>query len=89
MGSELMKQYHLDVKIEEDPEGYLLSCPKLQGCFAHGSTLDEAIKNLKEVAELLITDMLEDGEDVPLHEVQDPKNGSGPTDMRMAVAVPA
>jgi len=85
----MAKQYRLDVKIERDEDGYLLSCPALQGCFAHGATLDEAIAHIKEVAELLISDMLADGERVPLPEVRDPREGSGPTAMQLAVDVGA
>lgn len=35
------------VLIESD-EGYAVSCPALRGCHSQGSTVDEALANIKE-----------------------------------------
>ena len=33
---------------------YIVQCPALPGCFTQGKTLDEALKNIKEVIELCL-----------------------------------
>ena len=33
---------------------YVVQCPALPGCFTQGKTLDEALKNIKEVIELCL-----------------------------------
>jgi len=40
--------------IEKGVDGfYVVECPVLEGCFTQGRTIDEAIKNIKEVIELI------------------------------------
>jgi len=38
--------------IEGDPGGYYAYCPELKGCQTQGDTVDEALINLREAAEL-------------------------------------
>ncbi len=33
---------------------YIVQCPMLPGCFTQGNTLDEALKNIREVIELCL-----------------------------------
>jgi predicted RNase H-like HicB family nuclease len=33
---------------------YVVECPLLQGCYTQGKTLDEALRNIREVIELLL-----------------------------------
>lgn len=33
---------------------YIVQCPVLPGCFTQGKTLDEALRNIKEVIELCL-----------------------------------
>lgn len=43
------------VIIEKDEEGFLVAdVPELEGCHTQGKTLDELIKNAKEVIELCL-----------------------------------
>ena len=68
---------HLPVIVSRGEDGfYIVQCPALQGCFTQGRTLDEALKNIKEVIELCLEE--KDGqemadtfnaEDVSLHTV--------------------
>ena len=36
------------VVLIESEEGYAVSCPALRGCHSQGSTVDEALANIKE-----------------------------------------
>jgi predicted RNase H-like HicB family nuclease len=40
------------VVIEKDENGFYAWCPELKGCQSQGRTLEEAIANVKEAAEL-------------------------------------
>lgn len=51
-----MKNIHqLPVVIEKDEDGfYVVECPVFSGCYTQGKTLDEALKNIREVIELCL-----------------------------------
>jgi len=49
-----MKSY--PVIIEQDGDGYVISCPVFKGCYTQGNTIDEALKNIKEAIELCLDD---------------------------------
>lgn len=52
-----MKTYHLPVVVEVDEDGiYIVSCPLYKGCHSYGKNIDEALVNLKEVAEMCIAE---------------------------------
>ena len=41
--------------IEKDEDGfYIVECPVLEGCYTQGKTIDEALKNIREVIELIL-----------------------------------
>ncbi len=41
--------------VERDETGfYVVECPVFRGCFTQGKTIDEALKNIKEVIELCL-----------------------------------
>ena len=41
--------------IEKDEDGfYVVECPLFRGCYSQGKSLDEAIKNIREVIDLLL-----------------------------------
>ena len=42
------------VVIEKDDSGFYAWCPELKGCQSQGSTLEEAIANIKEAIELYL-----------------------------------
>ena len=44
----------LPLFIEKDEDGfYVVECPIFEGCYSQGKTLDEALKNIREVIELI------------------------------------
>jgi len=45
----------LPLFIEKDEDGfYVVECPVLEGCYSQGKTIDEALKNIREVIELVL-----------------------------------
>lgn len=49
------KLYNLPIFIEKDEDGfYIVECPIFSGCYTQGKTLDEALKNIEEVIELVL-----------------------------------
>lgn len=46
---------YLPIYAEKDESGfYVVECPLLDGCYTQGKTLDEALKNIKEVVKLCL-----------------------------------
>ncbi|MDP2937422.1 MAG: type II toxin-antitoxin system HicB family antitoxin [Dehalococcoidia bacterium] len=55
------------VIIEKGQEsGYVAYCPALRGCVSQGETKDQALRNIKEAAEVYLEALLEDGIAVPV-----------------------
>jgi predicted RNase H-like HicB family nuclease len=54
----MLKKYRdtqLPLFIEKDEDGfYVVECPVFDGCYSQGKTLDEALKNIREVIELIL-----------------------------------
>ena len=49
------KNKQFPVFVEKDQDGfYVVECPLFKGCYSQGQTLDEALKNIKEVIELCL-----------------------------------
>ncbi len=45
----------LPVFIEKDEDGfYVVECPVFSGCYSQGTTMDEALKNIREVIDLCL-----------------------------------
>ena len=43
------------VLIEQDEDGiFIAKVPEIEGCYTQGKTVDEALKNIKEVAALIL-----------------------------------
>ena len=43
----------LPILVEKDEDGvYVVECPLFDGCYSQGKTIDEAIKNIREVLSL-------------------------------------
>ncbi len=41
--------------IEKDSDGfYVAECPVFEGCYSQGATIDEAVKNIREVISLIL-----------------------------------
>jgi len=50
-----MKSNKLPIFIEKDEDGiYVVECPLFRGCYSQGKTLDQALKNIKEVIGLCL-----------------------------------
>jgi len=44
---------HFPIVLEQDVDGvYIVECPVFEGCRSYGSTLDEAMANIREAIEL-------------------------------------
>ena len=52
--------YKVSVVLEKDDNGYYAWCPELKGCQSQGSSLDEALVNIREAVELYLEAMPED-----------------------------
>ena len=45
----------LPLIVEKGGSGfYVIECPVLEGCFTQGKTIDEALRNIREVIELIL-----------------------------------
>ena len=61
-----MKKVRLPVVITRDEDGYYLAeVPMLKSCFTQGKTREEALTNIKEVIQLCMENMVEEGEPIP------------------------
>jgi len=55
------KVYDLDtVIIKDETGGYVVFVPALPGCHTQGETIDEALRNIKEAAELYLETLSEE-----------------------------
>lgn len=64
---ELTKSYVFPVVLEADGKKWRAYVPELEskGAATWGHTRDEALKNIQEVAQMVIEEMIEDGEPIP------------------------
>ncbi len=55
-GTKKMRNSHqLPIIVEKDEDGfYVVECPIFSGCYTQGKTLDQALKNIREVIELCL-----------------------------------
>jgi len=49
-----MKTLKFTAILEGDQDGYYAYCPELKGCQTQGDTVEEALANLREAAELYV-----------------------------------
>jgi predicted RNase H-like HicB family nuclease len=48
---------HLPILVEQDEDNvYIVSCPVFKGCHSFGNTIDEALKNIREVIEMCLAE---------------------------------
>jgi predicted RNase H-like HicB family nuclease len=50
---------------QEADGGYVATVPVLPGCVSQGDTREEALKNIREAADLYIEDCIEAGDPIP------------------------
>ena len=49
------RNLQLPLFIEKDEDGfYVVECPLFEGCYSQGKTIDEALKNIREVIMLIL-----------------------------------
>jgi predicted RNase H-like HicB family nuclease len=62
-----VKSYIFKVVIEPDEDKWRALVPELEsrGAATWGKTREEALRNIQEVAQMVIEEMLEDGEPIP------------------------
>jgi predicted RNase H-like HicB family nuclease len=49
--------FKLTAILEQDKDGVFACCPELKGCHTQGETVEEALGNLREAAELYLETM--------------------------------
>jgi len=50
-----VKKHLLPIIVEKDEDGYyVVECPLFQSCYSQGKTMDEAVKNIKDVIALCL-----------------------------------
>ena len=76
------KAVFLSLVLESNEDGYLASVPGVQGAFAEGDTIEEAIFNCVDVVKMIIAYRKERGESLGFNEVE------LKPDIRMTVAIP-
>ena len=62
-----MKTYIFPIELEEADNAWHVYVPGMeaQGAVTWGRTRDEALRNIQEVVQMLVEEMLEDGEPLP------------------------
>ena len=60
-----MRYLDFPIVIERDRDGYVATCPDLQGCYTQGKTYEEVAENIKEVIALHLEDRRANREKVP------------------------
>lgn len=54
-GKPLYRNRQLPLLVEKDEDGiYAVECPLFEGCYAQGHTIDEALKNIREVIAMIL-----------------------------------
>lgn len=67
-----MRTYKFKILIDQDEDGvYIASCPSLQGCYTQGTTIEEAIENIKDCIKLHIEARKCLGEPIPIEVLLD------------------
>ena len=63
-----MKTYVFRVVIEPDDDRWAAYCPALEhlGAATWGYTQEEALKHIQEVVQMIVEELIEDGEPIPV-----------------------
>ena len=56
---------HLPMTIERNDDGFLANCPLIQGAFAEGDAIEDAIFNCLNVVKIILEYRNERGEQLP------------------------
>jgi predicted RNase H-like HicB family nuclease len=81
-----MKTYTFKVVVEPDEGGYHAFCPSLRqyGAVTQGATEQEALRNINEVVQMIVDELLEEGKPLPTSPTDDVEVFEG---TRVAVTV--
>ena len=60
-----MYKYEIIIYWSREDDAYVAEVPELPGCMAHGSTYEEAIKNVQDAIQLWIDTAKEFGDPIP------------------------
>ena len=63
------KVLYLTMVVESNNDGYLARCPGIQGAFAEGDTIEEAIFNCVDVVKMIAAYRAERGEALGVNEI--------------------
>jgi len=63
------KVLYLTMVVESNNDGYLARCPGIQGAFAEGDTIEEAIFNCVDVVKMIAAYRAERGETLGVNEI--------------------
>ena len=81
-----MKTYVFRVVLEPDEDRWAAYCPALEqyGAATWGNTREEALKHIREVVEMVVSELVEDGDPLPDQQGDDVSVSQEP---RVAVTV--
>ena len=60
-----MKTYFSPIIIEQDNDGYVASCPTLQGCYTQGDTYEATMGNIIDAIQLHVEDRKAEDDEIP------------------------
>ena len=60
---------YINIIVEVNDDGFLAKCPALQGAFAEGDTIDEAIFNCVDVIKMIVDYKTERMENIGMHQI--------------------
>jgi len=56
---QMKKRKQVPLFVEKDEDNfYVVECPLFDGCYAQGQTLDEALKNVRDVIDLILEEKI-------------------------------
>ena len=61
--------HKINVVIEQDEDGCYAWCPELKGCQSQGATVEEALINIREAAELFLETLTDEERLIASHQV--------------------
>ncbi|HID30627.1 MAG TPA: hypothetical protein EYP19_11565 [Desulfobacterales bacterium] len=76
------KIVYISLVVEPNDDGYLARCPGIQGAFAEGDSIEEAIFNCVDVVKMILAYRAERGEPLDVGEVE------LTPEMRLTVSLP-
>jgi predicted RNase H-like HicB family nuclease len=58
-------KYNFSVIVERDEDGFVASCPELQGCYSQGDTYEEVMENIKDAISLNLEELRAEAQEIP------------------------